>query len=68
MEALTRALDTNEIAACTIGSSGRSRFMVSVRRARVDGWEVYYGDDLEETIERAIAAGPQSEDLTGGLV
>lgn len=53
-----RALDTGFVAAVNIGK-GRLGYQVSVRRD-TDGWEVYYGDDLGNTIARAVMAGPQS--------
>lgn len=69
METLSRALESGLVAACNIGRSGRGGFQVSVRREWGDGWEVYYGEDLAETVDRAINAGPQqAEDDWGGLV
>lgn len=55
----------------TIGLSGPRGFMVSVRRTSADGWEVYYGENLKETCQRAINHGPQylvEDDDFGGLV
>ena len=55
-------LKRGSLAACNIGNAGSRGFQVSVRRPGGDGWEVYYGTDLADTIERAVNAGPQSPD------
>lgn len=52
------ALDQGVIAAMTIGRSGDG-YQVSVRRD-TDGWEVFTGADIADTIARAVMAGPQT--------
>jgi hypothetical protein len=56
---LETALEQGVIQACNITRSGKG-FQVSVRRD-TDGWEVYNGSDIGETIARAVMAGPQNE-------
>ena len=69
--ALAKLLHAENVQACNIGHSG-SGFQVSILRREGTGWEVYYGDDLGETVERAVTHGSQSpplnEDDWGGLV
>lgn len=68
--ALAEALHAENVQACNIGHSGRG-FQVSILRRGAGGWEVYYGDDLGETVERAVTHGPQlapDPEEWGGLV
>ena len=57
-----QALDSDHIAALNITRSSQG-YMVSVRRFR-EGWEVYYGGELSDTIARAVMAGPQNPVVT----
>ena len=68
--ALAAALYEENVQACNIGHSGRG-FQVSILRRNGTGWEIYYGADLGETVERAVTHGPQylvEDDDFGGLV
>lgn len=50
--------------AVNIGLSGSRGFQVSVRRTYQSlGWEVFYGTDLGDTLDRALHDGPQSPKL-----
>lgn len=56
---LELALDRVVIEAITIVRRDGGGYQVSVRRD-TDGWEVYFGNDLGDTIARAVMLGPQS--------
>jgi hypothetical protein len=63
IDTLAAALAAIDIEACNI-ARGHAGFQVSVRR-RTDGWEIYHGADLAETIARAVRQGPQSPVIDG---
>lgn len=65
LDYLELALDSGVIQACNIGRC-KAGYQVSVRRD-TDGWEVYYGSTIGQTIARAVMAGPQSEPPPVGL-
>ena len=69
---LAEDMDRGLAVAVNIGRSGARGFQVSVRRTyQSDGWEVYYGPDLGDVLDRALSGGPQgpaSDDDFGGLV
>lgn len=63
---LETALETRELDACNMTRSG-SGFQVSVRRKGSEGWSVFFGDRLADTLIRAIENGPQrpeGDDMT----
>lgn len=71
LPALADAL--TEIQACNITAPRAGGFQVSIlRRSDSQGWQVYSGSDLAETLARAVEHGPYTEavdeDDWGGLV
>lgn len=57
--ALALLLNKEDVQSCNIAPT-ITGFNVSILRRGGTGWEVYYGSELDETLERAVTHGPQS--------
>lgn len=59
IEELEQQLQAGSIEAMTIGRCHTGELQVSIRRRSANGWDVYFGDELSELVQRACDHGPQ---------